>query len=392
MSARLQKPLVAIACGGTGGHLYPGMAVADELSRRDCEAILLVSQKEVDLQAVRMLPESQWTALPAVGMQGGNWVAFARGFAKSLRAARELFARRRPAAVLGMGGFTSAPPVLAGKLAGASTFLHESNSIPGRANRLVAPFVNQVFVGFPSARARLQNRHVVTTGTPVRPQFQPSSPESCRMALGLAPNRPVLLVVGGSQGASAINKLVVDSLPALRDAQPDLQILHLTGANDLEQVRAAYESARVAGVVQPFLTEMDIALGAATVCVSRAGASSLAELAAMRLPAILIPFPAAADNHQYYNARAYADASAAWILDQTEAGNGKLARLIVDLFRNESARAAMANELSRWHAPHAAEKIADEMLSLLKAKGMISDREVERSAPAPEQQLNSALA
>ncbi len=142
MSARHNKPLVAIACGGTGGHLYPGMAVADELARRGCETILLVSKKEVDLQAVRMLPESEWTALPAVGMQRGNWLAFASGFWQSFRGARALFAPRRPQAVLGMGGFTSAPPVLAGKLAGAATFLHESNSIPGRANRLVAPFVD----------------------------------------------------------------------------------------------------------------------------------------------------------------------------------------------------------------------------------------------------------
>ncbi len=392
MRSKPNKPLVAIACGGTGGHLYPGMAVADELSRRDCEAILLVSQKEVDLQAVRMLPESQWKALPAVGMQGGNWAAFARGFCKAFQAARQLFSRRAPRAVLGMGGFTSAPPVLAAKVAGAATFLHESNSIPGRANRLVAPFVNQVFVGFPSARARLKNRNVVTTGTPVRPQFQPSSPESCRMALGLAPNRPVLLVVGGSQGATAINNLMVESLPVLRDAEPQLQILHLTGSNDIETVRAAYATAHVAAVIQPFLTEMDIALGAATVCVSRAGASSLAELAAMRLPAILIPFPTAADNHQYYNARAYSDANAAWIVDQTEAGKGKLARLILELLRNVTARAAIATELSRWHAPHAAERIADQILALLRANGVIVDQRSEAAPPVTEQRLNSAMA
>jgi UDP-N-acetylglucosamine--N-acetylmuramyl-(pentapeptide) pyrophosphoryl-undecaprenol N-acetylglucosamine transferase len=392
MNARQQHPLIAIACGGTGGHLYPGMAVADELLRRDCDALLLVSQKEVDLQAVRMLPESQWTALSAVGMQGGNWAQFTRGFLKSFRAARELFAKRRPKAVLGMGGFTSAPPVLAGKMAGAATFLHESNSIPGRANRLAAPLVNQVFVGFPSARMRLHNRNVVTTGTPVRPHFQPSNAESCRMALGLAPNRPVLLVLGGSQGATPINNLLVESLPLLRAAQPELQVLHLTGPNDLENVRSAYQNAGLSAVVQPFLTEMDMALGAATLCVSRAGASSLAELAAMRVPAILVPFPAAADNHQYYNARAYSDANAAWILDQAEARNGKLAQLILNLLHNENARTAMSNELSRWHAPHAAERIADQMLSFLKAKGTLFDADTEARSATPDGQLHSAIA
>ena len=392
MSTSRNRPLVAIACGGTGGHLYPGMAVADELGRRGCEAVLLVSRKEVDLQAVRMLPESQWTALPAVGMQGGNWLAFARGFWRSFRAAQALFARRRPQAVLGMGGFTSAPPVLAGKLARAATFLHESNSIPGRANRLVAPFVDQVFVGFPSARARLQNRNVVSTGTPVRPSFQPGNPESCRMALGLASKRPVLLVIGGSQGASPINQLVVDAIGMLHEAVPDLQFLHLTGTNDIEKVRAAYEATGATAIVQPFLTEMDMALGAATLCVSRAGASSLAELAAMRVPSILIPFPAAADNHQYYNARAYSDANAAWILDQNEAGKGKLGRLIVELLGNEGTRKAMADELTRWHAPHAAERIADQMLALLRARGFLADEHPENPARPGRHELSSAMA
>jgi UDP-N-acetylglucosamine--N-acetylmuramyl-(pentapeptide) pyrophosphoryl-undecaprenol N-acetylglucosamine transferase len=291
-----------------------------------------------------------------------------------------------------MGGFTSAPPVIAGKFTGAATFLHESNSIPGRANRLVAPFVNQVFVGFPSARLRLQNRNVVSTGTPVRPQFQPASPESCRIALGLAPNRPVLLVVGGSQGASGINSLMMESVLALREAEPNLQVLHLTGPNDLEKVRAAYDVARMTAVVQPFLTEMDMALGAATLCVSRAGASSLAELAAMRLPAILIPFPSAADNHQYYNARAYADANAAWLVDQTEAAKGKLARMIVQLLRDEPRRTAMADELARWHAPHAAEKIADQMLAVIKVKGLQSEAVSQSTQTTQEHQLNSAVA
>lgn len=387
-----KKPLIAIACGGTGGHLYPGMAVGEELSRRECDVLLLVSQKEVDLQAVRMLPESRWAALPAVGMQGRNWGTFLSGFWKAFGHARNLFQKRRPAAVLGMGGFTSAPPVLAGKMAGAATFLHESNSVPGRANRLVAPMVNQIFVGFPSARTRLQSRTILTTGTPVRPQFQPVSAESCRVALGLAAKRPVLLVLGGSQGASAINTLILESAVALREAEPNLQILHLTGPNDLEKVRTAYDAAQVRAVVHPFLTEMDIALGAATLCVSRAGASSLAEIAAMRLPAILIPFPAAANNHQYYNARAYADANAAWLLDQTEAGKGKLGRMILQLLGDEPQRNAMANELSRWHAPHAAEKIADQMLALLKAKGLQTETASPGPQAGPEQQLKSAIA
>ncbi len=212
------------------------------------------------------------------------------------------------------------------------------------------------------------------------------------MALGLAPNRPVLLVIGGSQGASPINQLVTNALATLRDAAPNLQFLHLTGANDIDRVRTAYAAAHLSAVVQPFLTEMDMALGAATLCVSRAGASSLAELAAMRVPAILIPFPAAADNHQYYNARAYSDANAAWILDQNEAGTGKLAPLILKLLHNDALRSAMAEELTRWHAPHAAERIADQMLASLRAKGIWTDERVGSPPPMSRHELNSAIA
>src|SRR3954469_21985800 len=121
------KPLIAIACGGTGGHLFPGMAVADVLRSRNCDVVLFVSQKEVDQHAAQTAPGMKFVALEAVGMQGGNWAAFLRGFVKSFFAARELFRARRPQAVLGMGGFTSAPPIVAGKFCGASTFLHESN-------------------------------------------------------------------------------------------------------------------------------------------------------------------------------------------------------------------------------------------------------------------------
>jgi len=386
------KPLIAIACGGTGGHLFPGIAVGEVLRARNCAVTLLVSQKEVDQHATQTSPGANFLALPAVGMQGGNWAAFLRGFAQSFFAARELFRAHRPQAVLGMGGFTSAPPILAGKICGAATFLHESNSVPGRANRLLASFVDEVFVGFPSARTRLHNHHALSTGTPVRSHFQPASSESCRTALGLLRNQPVLLIVGGSQGATALNTLMLEALPSLRESAPDLQFLHLTGAADLEKVRAAYSTAGANAVVRPFLTEVDLALGAATVAVSRAGASSLAELAAMRVPSILIPYPHAANNHQYYNARAYADAGAAWLLVQSEGSQGRLTGQILELLRDANRRRAMADELARWHAPHAAEKIADHILALIKAQGFSSQEDSKTARDTESHQLNSAIA
>ena len=166
--------------------------------------------------------------------------------------------------VLAMGGFTSAPPVLAGQSVGAATFLHESNAIPGRANRWLAQVVHQAFIGFPSAAARLRHPNVLATGTPVRAEFQPSDAGAARVALGLQPERPVLLVMGGCQGASGINSLVMQSLPEIMAAIPDLQFLHLTGLAEAESVRAAYADLKLKAVVRPFLTEMELALAAAT--------------------------------------------------------------------------------------------------------------------------------
>lgn len=367
MEKTIVKPLLAIACGGTGGHLFPGLAVAEELLLRSCDVVLLVSPKEVDQQAVRSLRGIKVATLPAVGLERGRLLTFLAGSWRSIREAKKLFRQRPPQAVLAMGGFTSAPPVLAGKACGAVTFLHESNTVPGRANRWLSHLVDQVFVGFPSAAVRLHNPNVLTTGTPVRPEFEPADAAAARMALGLSPERPVLLVMGGSQGASGINDLVLRSLPLVTNAAADMQFLHLTGLHDFETVRAHYAAQKLKAVVRPFLTEMELALAAATVAVSRAGASSLAELAAMRLPAILIPYPTAADNHQYYNARAFTDTGAALLIEQRNATVEQLAASVVRLVRDPSAHRAMAGELVRWHAPHATEMIAEKMLLLMNA-------------------------
>lgn len=359
------NPLIGIACGGTGGHLFPGLAVGEELIRRGCDILLMVSEKEIDQQAIKSAHGMKVAALPAVGLQAGQVGRFLRGFGKSLVAAHRIFRQRPPRAVLGMGGFACAPPILAAKTFRAATFLHESNSIPGKANRWLAPLVDQTFVGFPQAGGRLQNQNVLVTGTPVRPQFQPTPPDACRLALGLDPKRPVLLIMGGSQGASAVNHLVFQALPELKRTAPDLQFLHLTGPNDEENARAQYAAQNIKAVVHTFLTEMELALAAATIVVSRAGASSLAELAAMQIPAILIPYPTAADNHQFYNAHAFASAGAAIRLDQSEATGEKLAALVLRLLQEPAHYADVKTKLAQWQAPNAAAIIADQIAAAL---------------------------
>lgn len=371
MDTPVPSPFVAIACGGTGGHLFPGIAVAQELKKRGCTVALLISPKDVDQQAVRSAGEMQVFTLPAVGLQNRNYFSFARSFWGSFCAARKIFKAHKPDAVLAMGGFTSAPPVLASKKFGTKTFLHESNTIPGKANRFLARFVDEAFVGFPEAANRLRARKTTVTGTPVRPQFNPEAggrkPEA-RAKLGLDPELPTILVVGGSQGASGLNELILSGLPRLKDKS--WQWLHLAGANDFEKVKAAYATQGIKAVVKPFLSEMDLALAAATACVSRSGASSLAEIAAVRLPSILVPLPTAADNHQYFNATAFEKTGAARLKEQRKSSPETFASALVDLVENSGTRSQIQGALAQWHSPKAPEQIAEIILAAIRRKAV----------------------
>ena len=364
---------VAIACGGTGGHLFPGLAVGQELIARGSRVTLLISPKEVDQQAVRGLAhEFDLVTLPAVGLGGRNYLRFAAASLRSWRTARRAFRPQPPQAVLAMGGFTSAPPVFAGKNAGAVTFLHESNTVPGRANRWLAPWVDECFVGFSAAARRLRQKSAVVTGTPVRPQFSPMDAVGARAALGFNAAKPLLLVVGGSQGASGLNRLVLGALPQLTAALPDLQFFHLTGTQDYDEVKAAYEPLGRRARVQPFCSEMELPLGAATLAVSRSGASSLAELAAMHIPAILVPFPAATDNHQLHNANAITETGGAVLLEQQSASPQSLAGLVTDLCGSPDRLRAMSAAMARCHRPNAAAEIADRILARVRDRGLVA--------------------
>jgi UDP-N-acetylglucosamine--N-acetylmuramyl-(pentapeptide) pyrophosphoryl-undecaprenol N-acetylglucosamine transferase len=362
-SPAAKSPFVAIACGGTGGHLFPGLAVAEELKKRGCSVALLISPKDVDQQAVKSATGMEIFTLPAVALQNRNYISFGYSFWQSWRAAKKIFKTRPPQAVLAMGGFTSAPPILAGNVFGAKTFLHESNTIPGRANRFLSRFVDEAFVGFSEAGARLKARKVTTTGTPVRPQFQPREVSECRVALGLEPDRPAILVMGGSQGASGLNEMILTALPLL--AAKNWQWLHLTGTNDFEKVKAGYATRGINAVVKTFLAEMDQALGAATASVSRSGASSLAEIAAMRLPSLLVPYPTAADNHQFVNASAFEKTGAAKLLEQKNSTPEKVAAILTGLVEDEPERTKMQSALAQWHAPAAAEQITGIILAAI---------------------------
>lgn len=357
------RPLVAIACGGTGGHLFPGLAVADALRGGGVDVQLFVSRKAVDRQALGGLGKDvPVEELEAVGFDSRRPWRFLRGVVAAWGQARRCFRKRRPAAVLAMGGFTSVGPVLEARRLRVPAFLHESNTIPGRATRWLGRWVDEVFVGFPEAALRLAGVRVREVGTPVRREIGELSREDCCRGLGLDAAASVLLVCGGSQGAVSVNTLVMDALPILREQVPGLQVVHLTGAADLERVRGWYAGSGVRACVEAFSDRMPEVLGAADLAISRAGASSLAELAAARLPALLVPYPLAADDHQVANAEAFGSAGAASWREQAGLDGAAVADWVSGMLADCEGRESMRQALGRRHRPDAAADIARAIL------------------------------
>ncbi|MDG1892904.1 MAG: UDP-N-acetylglucosamine--N-acetylmuramyl-(pentapeptide) pyrophosphoryl-undecaprenol N-acetylglucosamine transferase [Verrucomicrobiota bacterium] len=372
---------VAVACGGTGGHLFPGVAVADEFRRLGHTPFLLLSDKQVDLQAAKTL-EHPHAHLSSVAWQRGSRLGFLTGFMRGLRETASIFKVRQPDAVLAMGGFTSLCPVFIARLRRRPVFLHESNSMPGRAVRILARWANKGFVGFEKASRRLSGLQCFPTGTPVRSSLRQLDRQTCCKELGFDPRRPVLLVTGGSQGALGLNRCMTNSLAAIGRSLPELQILHLVGLNDdIDKIRTCYRHAGVQCLLYPFFKRMDLALGAADAAVGRAGASFMAELAAVRLPSLLIPFPHSAENHQRENALTFADQGAALHVDESEATPICVVSALKTLIQEEDTRVKMKSALAALDYPDAAEKIVSRMLSEMDwREGLVPARAASRTS------------
>src|SRR5437867_4165322 len=247
-----------IACGGTGGHLFPGIAVAEVLRDRGHQVMLLVSEKEIDMLALSGHGDLRYEKLPTVGLPSAFSPAifgFIQRFAGSLSICRALYRKFKPQVVLGMGGFTSTAPVLAGRMRGAATFLHESNAIPGKANRWTARFVRAVMLGFKEAASSFPKVRTEITGTPIRTELKRLDRHVVRQKLGLRVDLSTLLVMGGSQGASGVNQAIIKSLPLLRDVP--VQIIHLTGARDERLVADQYRKENIPWYVAAFHHEME---------------------------------------------------------------------------------------------------------------------------------------
>lgn len=352
---------VVLACGGTGGHLFPGIAVAEELQRRGHEVLLLISEKKVDADASAKYGGLEFAVVPAVAKPptlSPKMLPFLIRVWKTAGRCRRLLQERRADVVLGMGGFTSLPPVYAGHRLGLRTYVHDSNAVPGKSNVLTSRFCTKVLLGLEAARRFFPKRETRVTGTPVRGEMRNlPGREEARSKHTLDPARPVVLVVGGSQGARRVNSLVLE---ASRKLGGRVQWLHVAGKGDFDRVSGEAEGLDHHRVLA-FCDDMPTAYAAADVVLCRSGASSLTELSLLGIPSLLIPYPHAADDHQTRNAEVFAGGGGAIMLPEGALTGAKLAAEVGGLLEDAKRLRSMAAGMRSLAVDDAAGRICDEL-------------------------------
>lgn len=365
MSDCTDKHLI-IACGGTGGHLFPGIAVAEAWTRRGGDVLLLISEKQIDALASEGYDHLRFERMPAIAMPGvlsPKMPGFVLGFLKGLRGCRRLVREFEADAVLGMGGFTSAAPLVAGRMKKLPTFIHESNAIPGRANKLNAKFAESVLVGFEDCSSHFASgKNVQVVGTPLRPSVakKPNHIDALKH-YGLDPEKKTFMVMGGSQGAHRINELVASGLAQFSAA--GIQVLHISGPSDYESIKPFYDKNPDAGVLLDFCSDVQFAYAASDLAICRSGASSLTEIAHYELPSVLIPYPFAADDHQTRNAEIFSGPGAAQLWTQGELSEENFATKTVELMNDEVKMAEMKKVMKELAIPDASDRVCDVILS-----------------------------
>jgi UDP-N-acetylglucosamine--N-acetylmuramyl-(pentapeptide) pyrophosphoryl-undecaprenol N-acetylglucosamine transferase len=359
-----------VAGGGTGGHLFPGIAVADEVVRRGGHVLFVGTSRGIETRAV---PAAGY-ALETLDVSGlarmGLW-GTVRGLGRVPMAIAKSIAilrRFRPEVVLGVGGYASGPMVLAAALLGYPTAIQEQNSVPGITNRVLGRLVRAVFIAFKDAARFFPARKIERLGNPVRQKIVAALQDASEADGAAVKLR--LFVVGGSQGARAVSDLVTEASAALATANIDFSLVHQTGSSDLERISERYRELGLAErvVVKAFIEDMAAAYAEADIVVARAGALTLAELAIAGRPAILIPLPTAADDHQRKNAAQFANAGAALVLDQGRACAEDLAAAITRLAQDGGKRADMAAAMRGLARPQAAQAIVDRLETLVHSR------------------------
>jgi UDP-N-acetylglucosamine--N-acetylmuramyl-(pentapeptide) pyrophosphoryl-undecaprenol N-acetylglucosamine transferase len=363
---RKDKRHVLIACGGTGGHLFPGIAVGEVLQSRGHEVTLLISEKKIDSLAASGHSALKFEKMPFLAMPkpwSPQMASFLLGVWRGLKQCKEIIRKNDTVAVLGMGGFTSFAPVFAGRQCKTRTLIHDSNSIPGKANKLTARFCDTILLGFEECGAFFppeKQKRVV--GTPVRSALLKAAKDSTEdpwKFFGLSRERKTLLVVGGSQGARGVNNAVAQTLDELD--RLGIQILHITGPDDYQTMSDAYakKEIKLRSHVAAFCHKMELAYRIADLALARSGASTLAELAAFGVPSMLVPYPFAADDHQTKNAAIFDRAGAGMLISQSDLSPKKLTDTVREILANDNKRTVMQQAARQIAHLDAAERIAD---------------------------------
>ncbi len=365
-----------ISCGGTGGHLSPGIALAEELAARGHESVLLISQKKVDARLIEKYPHLRFERMPGSGF-GWNPPVLARFAVSQLKAVlfcRALLRSRRTDAVIGFGGFTSAPLVAAARLLGVPAVLHEANRVPGRAVRTLGRFANRVYLPPGVSIAGLSPAVMRHTGLPVRREIGRIPAAAARRELGLDPAQRVLVVLGGSQGSSPLNDWTRKNLEAL--AAAGVQVYCVTGlgkGSEGVQELKTKEGVPVRAVFQAFSDRMALLMCAADLVLSRAGAGTIAELVRCDAPAILVPFPQAADDHQRANA-AYFEQQGGGIVVPQDQLPGLLPEVLT-LIDNDTVLKKFRTHLREMDRANSLELIIGDIEELVRSRGSRATRD-----------------
>lgn len=348
---------VLICGGGTGGHIYPAIAIANEIRARDPRATVTFVGTEYGLET-KLVPKAGYPLefISIGGLKGKNLLLTARNAARipwAFVQAWRLLSRTRPEAVVGVGGYASGPVVMVAAMRGIPTMIHEQNAYPGITNRLLARVVRQIAVAFPEALAVFKRPGEVT-GNPIRKEFF----EAASRTPG---GRKRLLVFGGSQGSKVLNDAMTGALLFLAHVRDQIEIVHQTGPKEHERIVAAYEASAFASSarVVPFLDPMAVEMAAADLVVARSGAMTVGELTATGRPAVLVPFALATNNHQEMNARVLERAGAAVVITENELSPEKLAGVISAILADESRLTAMAAGARSIAEPQATARIVD---------------------------------
>ena len=349
------------ACGGSGGHIFPALAVAEELQRRTPGAHVFYAcgGRDIESEIFRVVPKDAVFPVEGAPFRGIGSIVDPRFLLKLTRGyfqARTLLKKLRPALVAGFGGYVSFPVLMAARQMGIKTVLHEQNVAPGRANRVLSGLVGAAALSFEQSRPSFKKtRRIRITGNPIRSSIEKSDRAQALRFFGFSADKKTLLVLGGSQGAESINNLFIASLAFWDDAmKKKLQVLHLCGVMLPSQAEEACRKASVASRAFSFFGRMDLAYGVTDLCLGRAGATFLAEIDAKDLPAILVPYPFA-DGHQRANARVFAEHHRARVVEQSELTPEKLAGLLREIL----AEAERPSGHSRTERSNARQALAD---------------------------------